>query len=205
MRRLFPSSRLFASLAAVGSAAALAGLGTYATFTGSTSASQSISTGTLTLALGTPGPANRLTVNASGLAAGDTVERAFELSSAGTIGFGGTPALTTSASSSSLLDTDTTNGLQMVLDKCSVAWTESGTAPAYTYTCSGTQTSVLASTPVIGSDLALSNLSELGTAGGLAYLRLKLTLPSGAGNTLQNQSSTLTYAFSAPQRAATSQ
>jgi hypothetical protein len=37
------------------------------------------------------------------------------------------------------------------------------------------------------------------------YLRLKLALPSGAGNTLQNRSSTITYTFKGPQRAAMSQ
>jgi spore coat-associated protein N len=69
--------------------------------------------------------------------------------------------LTNTAATSSPLNTDTTNGLQMVIDKCSVAWTEGGTAPAYTYTCSGTTSSVLASTPVVGSNLAMSNLSAL--------------------------------------------
>ena len=32
---------------------------------------------------------------------------------------------------------------------------------------------------------------------------MTLTLPSGAGNTLQNQSSTITYTFNGTQRAAT--
>ena len=45
--------------------------------------------------------------------------------------------LTTGASPSSLLDTDATNGLQIAIDKCSVAWTEAGSSPAFTYTCGG--------------------------------------------------------------------
>ena len=110
--------------------------------------------------------------------------------------------LTTTAAPSSLLDTDTTNGLQMVIDKCSQAWTEAGTAPAYTYTCGGTSSSVLASRAVIGNNLTLSNLGST-TAGATDHLRVTLTLPSGAGNTLQNQSSTITYAFTGTQRAAT--
>jgi hypothetical protein len=88
----------------------------------------------------------------------------------------------------------------MVIDKCSVAWTESG--PPYTYTCGGTTTSVVASRAVIGNNLALSNLGAT-TAGATDHLRVTLTLPSGAGNTLQNQSSTITYAFNGTQRAAT--
>ena len=70
--------------------------------------------------------------------------------------------LTTNATTSSLLNTDTVTGLQMTIDKCSVAWTES--AIPYTYTCSGTTSSVLASTPVIGTNLALSNLTLTASA-----------------------------------------
>ena len=61
---------------------------------------------------------------------------------------------------------------------------------------------MLASRPVIGSALALSNLISL-TSGATDHLRVTLTLPSGAGNTLQNQSSTISYAFTGTQRAAT--
>ena len=198
------SVKVLASLAVIAAAASLAGLGTFATFTSSTTATHTVSSGSVTIALGAAGAANRLTVNATGIAPGDTIQRAFQLSNSGTIDLAGAPTLTTTASPSSLLDTDGTNGLQMVIDKCSVAWTEAGTAPAYTYTCGGTATSVLASRAVIGSNLALSNLTDLVTGGsGPDYLRLTLTLPSAAGNTFQNLSSTLTYTFNGTQRAAT--
>ena len=52
------------------------------------------------------------------------------------------------------------------------------------------------------SSLALSGLSSL-TAGATDHLRVTLTLPSGAGNTLQNQTSTISYAFNGTQRTAT--
>ena len=193
------TTKLLASIVVLAAAAGIAGLGTYATFTSSTSAAQTISSGTVAIGAGTPGPANRLTVNASNIAAGDTIQRAFDLSNSGTIDLASF-TFSASASPSSLLDSDTSNGLQMVIDKCSVAWTEAG--PPYTYTCGGTTSSVLASRAVIGSNLALSNLSAL-TAGSTDHLRVTLTLPSGAGNTFQNQSSTLTYAFTGTQRAAT--
>jgi predicted ribosomally synthesized peptide with SipW-like signal peptide len=198
------SVKVLASLAVLAAAASLAGLGTFATFTSSTTATHTVSSGSVTIALGAAGAANRLTVNATGIAPGDTIQRAFQLSNTGTIDLAGAPTLTTTASPSSLLDTDGTNGIQMVIDKCSVAWTEAGTAPAYTYTCGGTTTSVLASRAVIGSNLALSNLTDLVTGGsGPDYLRLTLTLPSAAGNTFQNLTSTLTYTFNGTQRAAT--
>src|SRR5204862_3999463 len=108
MRHFIPGSRvhkLIASLAVLGAAAAIAGLGTYATFTSSTSASHTIATGTLSL---TSGPTNRLGTGASLVAAGDSLQRALDLNYAGSISFGSV-TLTTSASPSSALDTDTTD------------------------------------------------------------------------------------------------
>lgn len=189
--------KLIASLAVLGAAAAIAGFGTYATFTSSTSASHTIATGTLSL---TSGPTNRLGTGASAIAAGDSMQRAIDLNYAGSVSFGSV-TLTTSASPSSALDTNTTDGLQVAIDKCSVAWTESG--PPYTYTCSGSTSPVVASQPIIGSNVALSNLTL--TAGSTDRLRVTVTLPSTAGNTLQNLSSTIAYTFSGVQRAGTNQ
>ncbi|HLI55969.1 MAG TPA: SipW-dependent-type signal peptide-containing protein, partial [Actinomycetota bacterium] len=68
------SKKLLLSLAAVGVAAGIAGLGTFATFTSSTNASEAISSGTVSINLGTAGgSANRLTIGASGLVPGDTI------------------------------------------------------------------------------------------------------------------------------------
>ncbi len=198
-------TRLVASFAAVGVAAAVAGLGTFATFTSSTSASHTISSGTVAINLAAPGTANRLTVGANNVVPGDTIQRAADLTNSS--GSGGDPlsatVLTTTASPSSLLDTETANGLQMTIDKCSTAWTEAGTSPAYTYTCSGTTSTVLASRPVIGANLALSGLASL-TPGSTDHLRVTLTLPTAAPNTMQNQTSTISYNFVGTQRAGAS-
>jgi spore coat-associated protein N len=191
------SNKVIASIALVCAAAAIAGLGTFATFTSSTSTSHTIASGTLSL---TSGPTNRLGIGASTIAAGDSMQRAIDLNYAGSISFG-SATLTTSASASSALDTDATDGLHIAIDKCSVAWTESG--PPYTYTCGGSTSTVLASSPVIGSNVALSNLTL--TAGSTDHLRVTVTLPSTAGNTFQNLSSTVGYTFTGVQRAGTSQ
>jgi spore coat-associated protein N len=196
LRNRFPARKLLLSIAVLGSAASIAGLGTFATFTSSTSASHTIASGTLSLTA----PVSRLGTGASPIAAGDTMQRAIDLSYSGTISFG-SATLTTSATSSSLLDTDTTNGLQIAIDKCSQAWTESG--PPYTYTCGGSSSSVLASRALIGSAIALSNLTL--TAGSTDHLRVTVTLPSSADNTLQNKSSTIDYTFNGVQRAGTNQ
>jgi len=200
MRQIPFFTKLLVSFAIVGSAAAVASLGTFASFTSSTAAqAQSLTSGTVSITLGS---ANRLTVGASNLVPGDTLQRAVDLTNNGSPATSqvGSITLTTSASPSSQLDQDASNGLQMVIDKCSVAWTEAG--PPYTYTCGGTTSSVLASRAVIGSNIALSNMSSL-TAGNTDHLRVTLTLPSGSGNSEQGQSSTLTYVFTANQRAGT--
>ena len=192
--------KLLATCAVLGAAASIAGLGTFASFTSSTSASHTVASGTVTIALGATGAStNRLNVGASAIAPGDTIQRSVDLIDQGTLDLASV-ALTTQATTSSLLDTDTTNGLQMVIDKCSQAWTESG--PPYTYTCGGATSTVLSSRPVIQSAVTLSNLSSL-TAGNTDHLRVTLTFPSGAGNSLQNQSSTIQYTFTGTQRAAT--
>ena len=188
--------KLLLSIAVLGAAASIAGLGTFATFTSSTSSSNTIASGTLSLTA----PFSRLATGASPIAAGDTMQRAIDLSYSGSISFA-SATLTTNATTSSGLDTDATNGLQIAIDRCSQAWTESG--PPYTYTCGGSTSTVLASRAVIGSSIALSNLTL--TAGSTDHLRVTLTFPSSAGNTLQNQSSTINYTFAGTQRAATDQ
>jgi spore coat-associated protein N len=202
--RYATSRKILLTVAAIGAAAGVAGVGTYATFTSSTSANQSISSGTVTIALGATGAStNRLTVGASNIAAGDTIQRSVDLINQGSLDLSSV-TLTTTAPTSSLLNTDTSNGLQMAIDRCSAAWTESGTAPAYTYSCSGSTSSVLASTPVVGSNMSLANMAAL-THGATDHLRVTLTLPTAAPNTLQNQSSVIQYAFTGTQRAATAQ
>src|SRR5438105_7618696 len=148
--------RLLLSAALLGAAAGVAGLGTYATYTSSTTpVSHTLSAGTVTIALGATGAqTNRLDVGASGIAPGDTIERSVDLVNTSSLALGSL-TLTTTATASSVLDTDAANGLQMQIDRCSQAWTES--AAPYTYTCGGTTSSVLASQRVIGSNLTLSN------------------------------------------------
>lgn len=195
--------RLIASFAAVGVAAAVAGLGTFATFTSSTSASHTISSGTVAINLAAPGTANRLTVGATNVVPGDTIQRVADLnnSSGGSGDTLSSIVLTTTASPSSLLDTETTNGLQMTIEKCSNAWTEAGTSPAYTYTCTGTTSTVLASRAVIGANLPLTGLASL-TPGSTDHLRVTLALPTAAPNTMQGLTSTISYNFVGTQRVA---
>ena len=209
------SRKILLSLTAVGVAASMAGLGTFATFTDSTSASQAISSGTVDINLGTAGSAdNRLTVGATGLVPGDTVQRRAKLTNAGNQDLASVVLTTvdTTTDPDTVLTTDATNGLQMKIERCTgtVGWTESASVP-YTYTCdatlagdnAGVRGTVLTSRAVIGADLALTSMASL-TAGSTDDMVVTVTLPTTADNTFQGKSATVEYTFTGTQRAGTS-
>lgn len=200
-QRAGSARKLLLSVTAVGGAAAMAGLGTFADFTDTETGSTAIDTGVVAMTIGATGVANRLSVAATDIVPGDTISRAVDLTVDATTT--STPAsitLTTTGSTSNLLTTDATNGLQMTVRSCSVAWTESGTSPSFSYTCSGTESEVVASRAIIGTNLSLSNLAL--TAGSTNRLMVRVSLPSTADNTFQNLANTITYSFTANQRAA---
>ncbi|MBT8162430.1 M73 family metallopeptidase [Arthrobacter sp. GN70] len=199
------TGKVIASLALVGTAAGVAGLGTYGAFTSSTSASAAVGSGTVNIALGTTAATNRLNVAATGIVPGDTIQRAVTLSNAaGNQNLSAVTLTTAATTTSTKLDSDATNGLQVVVDRCSTGWVEAGTAPAYTYTCAGTTSIVLASHAVVGANMALANLSSL-TAGNTDSLRVTMTLPATADNTFESLSSTVGFTFTGTQRTATDQ
>lgn len=102
-------------------------------------------------------------------APGDSITRTVSVENNGTVAFADV-MLTTKGSSSNAL-TAASSGLQMVVDKCSVAWTGADAAA----TCGGTVTAVIASTDLVGSNRSLSLALSPSAA---AYVRIKLTLPS---------------------------
>jgi hypothetical protein len=195
-------TKLLVSAALLAGAASAAGLGTFGSFTSTTSASAAVNSGTVAIGVGAAGSTdNRLTVAAANIVPGDTIQRAIKLSNTGNSDLASV-SLTTTALTSSLLDTNAGSGLQLAIDKCSTAWTETGTVAPFTYTCGGTTTPVLASTPVIGANRALGGLSSL-TANTSDYLRVTLSFPTSADNSFQNQASTINFAFTGQQRAGT--
>jgi spore coat-associated protein N len=182
------------SVAALGASTAVMVTGTYAAFTASASRGHQVTTGVPVLTLGTVGTvANRLGVDAIGLAPGSAVYRTFDLSNTGTTNFT-TLTATTEVTTSSILDTDTVNGLQAQLESCSVAWTESGTTPNYTYSCSGTRKTVFALRPVTMSNVPLTGLASL-NGSGTDHLMVTEQLPVTADNSFINKMTALTYTF----------
>lgn len=205
-------AKVLLSIGAIGVSASIAGLGTFATFTDTGSAAATISSGTVDINLGVAGGVdNRLTVGATGLVPGDSLQRRVKLTNAGNQNLASV-TLTTAATTSSLLDSNATDGLKMLIEKCggALGWKESATTP-YTYTCDsavagdnlGTRTAVLARRAVIGTALALSSMSST-TAGAIDDMVVTVDLPSVADNTFQGLSSVINYTFNATQRAAVS-
>ena len=190
------SMKVLASVVLLSGAAGVAGLGTFGAFTATTGASQQVSTGTVTMTNGS-GPKD-FSVAVTGMVPGDSIQRSVTLVRGSTSETFGSLKLTAAGATSNILTSDNTNGLQLVVERCSVAWTVSSNV----LSCSGTTTSQIASKPVVTAptDLATA-LTDLNGAGKTAYLALKLTLPATADNTFQNLSNTINFTFDATQRA----
>ena len=128
--------KVVGSLGVLGTAAAVAGMGTFGGFTDSTTpVATTIESGTLSINLTQQGYTVPLTT--AGFLPGDSLTRAVNLVNDGNSALGSV-SLSSTATTASVLTTDPANGLQLSVKKCSVAWTQGGTAQAPTYTCSGT-------------------------------------------------------------------
>jgi spore coat-associated protein N len=139
------------------------------------------------------------------MAPGDTVNRFIDITNGGTLD-GTALTLKVADAAATTLTTDATNGLQITVTQCSVAFT-TGTGA-----CSGTTTTPLATISANGLLTAQSLTGITTTAGAVARLKFTLTLPAGSevttnGNlpsgTVQGVTSTLTWTFNEAQRNAT--
>ena len=185
-------------LAVIGTAAAVAGMGTFGSFTDSTTPMDAtIQSGTLSINANQVGYA--VPVTTTGFVPGDSLTRAVDLVNDGSAALGSINVASV-ATAGSVLTTDTVNGLQLALKACSVAWTQGGTASAPSYTCSGTERSMYAG-PAAASSVQLSNPASLNPAG-VDHLTFSVALPTSADNTFQNKSASLSLPFTGTQRAA---
>jgi hypothetical protein len=192
--------KVLGSLGVVGAAAAVAGMGTFGTFTDSTAPlNASVTSGTLSLDLNAVNSTATLPMNATGFVPGDSISRSVDLANTGNLAFAGI-SMASTATTSSLLDTDKVNGLQLSIKSCPVNWTETVTNGVATYTCSG------ATTPIAGgpavTSATLTGVASL-NAGGTDHLVVTLTLPAGADNTFQGKTSALSVSFTGAQKTGT--
>jgi spore coat-associated protein N len=189
--------KVVGSLAIAGAAAAVAGLGTFGTFTSSTTpVATQVTTGSVAINLAQPSGSFSIPATTTGFVPGDSLTRAVTLNNSGTAGLSSI-TLGSTASTANLLSSDTVNGLQLAVKSCPVPYTQGGTAAAPTYTCSGAET-VLANGAAVTS-LQLPGLASL-NPGGSDNLVFSVTLPTSAGNSFQGLSNTLNLTFTGVQR-----
>jgi hypothetical protein len=188
--------KLIGSLGVVGAAAAVAGMGTFGTFTDSTAPlNASVATGTLALALTPANDTASLSINATNLVPGDSLSRSVDLKNAGSSAHSSI-SLVSSTATPNLLTTDTTNGLQLGVQSCSVTWTKNTDG---TYSCTGgTKTTMLQTTAAIQTNGVLPAPASL-APGGVDHLVITLSLPTTADNTFQKLSNSLSIAFNGTQ------
>jgi len=195
--------KVLGSLGVIGAAAAVAGMGTFGTFTDSTAPlNASVTSGTLSLDLNAANSTATLPMTATGFVPGDSISRPVDLANTGNLAFAGIQ-LTSTATTSSLLDTDKTNGLQLAVKSCPVAWTETITNNVATYTCSsGASTGTnLVNSPAV-TNATMSNLASF-NPNSTDHLLVTLSLPTGADNTFQGKTSALTVSFTGTQQTGT--
>jgi hypothetical protein len=199
IRSVSPTARkVVGSLAVLGTAAAVAGLGTYGNFTDSTTPmNTTVASGTLSIDLTQPAGAYAIPVSITGLVPGDSVTRAVNLVNDGNLGLSAINVVST-ATAPSVLTTDTVNGLQLAIKSCSVPWTQGGSPSAPTYACSGT-TNTLLTGPVVNNAGLNNNPASL-NAGGTDYLTFSISLPATADNTFQGKSAGISLSFTGAQR-----
>lgn len=187
-------TKALASLGIVAAAAAVAGLGTYGTFTDSTTpVDTDVATGVLSIELGRAASYASVPLVTGGLLPGDTMAMPFDLENAGTVDWASV-TFESEATASTLLDTDAVNGLQVRLESCSVPWTVAGPG---SYSCTGGATQFY-SGPII-TKTELANSSSL-TAGQADHLLATIELPADAGNEMKTLTSNLSFTLTAAQR-----
>jgi hypothetical protein len=188
--------RVLASLGVLGAAAAVAGLGTYGSFTDSTTpVSSRVQTATLALDLSQPSGAAPIPASVTDFVPGDSMTRAVDLVNGGLTGMSSI-TLAVTAGSANLLTTDPTHGLQLSVRQCATPWTQGGTSAAPTYACSG-GAQTLVSGPIGGSRTLTAPTSL--NPGGRDHLVFTISLPTTADNRFQGLASTVTLMFTGVQ------
>jgi len=185
--------KVVGSLGVIGAAAAVAGMGTFGSFTDSTApVATTINSGTVSIDLI---KASTLEFAATELIPGDSVTRTFTLKNDGSSDLGSI-MLASAATTTSVLTTDATNGLQLSVKSCAVAWTQTGNA----FTCGSGEKTLVASGPAVNNKVLDAPASL--AAGKSDNLAISYALPVSAGNEFQNQKAAFSLTFTATQRTA---
>ena len=187
--------KIVGSIAAAGAAAAIAGLGTFASFTDSTApVDTEVDTGVLSIDISNVGSGAAVPFDGGLLVAGDSRTHLVDLVNDGTSPLSAV-TLRSNVAQSSVLDSDPVNGLQLAVESCSVAWDESGVTPV----CTGTERSYF-TTPIVTLERPLNATPAL-APGAVDHLMLTASLPASAtGDAYEGATSKLNFVFTGYQR-----
>ena len=188
------AARIVATLGVLGATAAIAGLGTFGTFSDTTSpVDTAVDSGVVSVDVADAG-SGMVPFTGGLMLPGDSRRFPVDLVNSGNTALS-TVSLGSTATVSSVLDTDPVNGLQLKVEDCSLPWAESNSV----WTCAGTKTNLYAGRMVV-SNFSLSGAASL-VAGGVDHLLLTASLPSSAStDAYQGASSSLRFVFTGVQR-----
>jgi hypothetical protein len=181
----------------------IAGLATFGTFTTSTEpVDTKVDTGVLSIDLADAGDSLSMPFGGGLFLAGDSRSYRVDLVNNGDSAFSSV-VMDSRATTSSILDTDKSKGLQLILTNCSVPWTVSGS----TYTCAGTAKNFYNGPIVVaggaGSGAILPGAASL-QVGGVDHVLMTATLPTSAeGDQFEGATSSFEFVFTATQRTGT--
>lgn len=198
------TKKILMSVLGLGVVGSLVGMGTFASFTATaTNTNNTFTTGTLNYETRQGGSA--VTTNVISLSAmkpGDSKSMFLEVKNTGSLTMQ-SQTLATTAPTSSLLNTDTTDGLHLTITRCSVAWGGTATTPtcgdAGGGTGGGTTETNFNNVAIVK---AASSIGTATLAGGASnYYLIAVNLPTSAGNTFQGLTSNITFTWAGAQQA----
>lgn len=188
------AARIVATIGVLGATAAIASLGTFGSFTDSTTpVDTTVDTGVVSVDVADAG-AGMVPFDGGLMLPGDSRAFPVDLVNSGDSALGSV-TLASSATQSSVLDSDPVNGLQLQVESCSVAWTDTGSG----YTCAGTEKAFYAGRMLV-TDHVLTGAASL-APGAVDHLLLTAELPATASaDEFEGASSALRFVFTGTQR-----
>jgi hypothetical protein len=187
------AAKVVGSIAVVGAAVAVAGIGTFGGFTDSTSAVDAgVDTGVLSIDVSAAGTTAPVPVTTANMLPGDVGYFPMDLRNGGDVDLASV-TLGSSAAVSSRLDTDPVHGLQLAIDTCETPWVRSGDA----WSCADGGEQLYAGP--VATSTTLTGAHSL-AAGRADHLLATVSFPTTGGDAMQDLSSSLEFVFTAAQR-----
>ncbi|MBZ5738474.1 hypothetical protein [Nocardioides mangrovi] len=192
-------TKILATVALVGGAASVAGVGTFGAYTDTTDAGASVDSGTVGVLMNSA--ANSTGVTASKMVPGDSIVFPVTIQLApNSVQLGGLDLTTTITNNNAL-----TQALRLTVDNCDKPWVVNGNA----MTCPGTTTNLSTNGP-LGDNGPTSGWGQTSSwlptinSGKAVYIRATLTLPSStSGSSTQGLSTGVTWTLTGTQRTGT--